>query len=122
MHFPKAPIGSFDSGAGGLCVLNQLKKAYPLEDFLFLADTANFPYGEKSPEVIQQLALYCGKLLEARGCKALVIACNTATAYALDLLKQQISIPVIGPIEATGEPGEWARGLQRVGHCVVRNP
>lgn len=93
-------IGLFDSGAGGLFVLNNLREAYPEEDFFFLADTANFPYGEKEDAAIRLLALQCGKILERRGCSAVLVACNTATALGLDLLRSSLSVPVMGPIEA----------------------
>jgi glutamate racemase len=99
----QGPIGLFDSGAGGLFVLENLRLAFPHEDFIFLADTAHFPYGEKSDQEIQRLALQCGQLLFQKGCKMIVVACNTATAYALELLKDALPIPVVGPIISAAE-------------------
>lgn len=116
----KNPIGLFDSGAGGLFVLNNLQQYYPLEDFVFLADTANFPYGEKSPEVIRQLALNCANTLIEKGCKAIVIACNTAAAYALDLLKERMGVPVIGPIEAAAKEAARVTKNGKIGVLATR--
>ena len=115
MSSPKSPIGLFDSGAGGLLVLKHLQAAYPLEDFIFLADTANFPYGEKSPDQIRALALQCGITLVERGCRAVVVACNTAAAYALDLLQEALPIPVLGPIYAAAREAAKATRNRRIG-------
>ena len=76
------PIGVFDSGVGGLTVLDALRRHLPHEDFLYLGDTARLPYGSKSPETVRRYARQAaGKLVE-RGVKLLVIACNTASAVA----------------------------------------
>lgn len=116
----KGPIGLFDSGAGGLLVLKHLKAAYPLENFIFLADTANFPYGEKDPETICTLALHCGKTLVDKGCRALVIGCNTAAAYALDLLQNELPIPVLGPINAAAREATLATQNGKIGVLATR--
>ncbi len=93
------PIGIFDSGIGGLTVLRALQHALPSEDFLYLGDTARLPYGTKSPETIRQYALQANEILISRGVKALVIACNTATAVALDILYETFyPLPVFGVI------------------------
>lgn len=95
-----APIGVIDSGVGGLTVAKQIMKVLPNEIIYYLGDTARCPYGpRKSDEVLaftQQLA----KALMEKHIKMLVIACNTATAAALDVLRNQLPIPVVGVINA----------------------
>lgn len=82
------PIGIFDSGVGGLTVLRALRAALPAEDFLYLGDTARVPYGTRSPETVCRYARQAAELLFQRGIKALVVACNTASAAALDALRE----------------------------------
>jgi glutamate racemase len=92
---PRAPIGVFDSGVGGLTVLRALVQALPGEDFVYLGDTARLPYGTKSPQSLQAAAA-----LQARGVKCLVVACNTASAVALDALVEEFApVPVVGVLE-----------------------
>lgn len=93
------PIGIFDSGIGGLTVLRALQDVLPHEHFLYLGDTARLPYGTKSPETVRNYALNANEILISRGIKALVIACNTATAVALEALQEKFHpIPVLGVI------------------------
>lgn len=92
-------IGIFDSGVGGLTVLKELMKALPQEDTIYFGDSARFPYGTKSPDTIIRYSLEIASFLSNRDIKLLVVACNTASAVALDALKQQFSIPVVGVIE-----------------------
>jgi glutamate racemase len=95
-----APIGVFDSGVGGLTVLRALLATLPAEDFVYLGDTARLPYGTKSPGSIRQYSLQAARLLRRRGVKCLVVACNTASATALDALTAEFApIPVIGVLE-----------------------
>jgi glutamate racemase len=111
------PIGVFDSGVGGLTVLDALRRRLPGESFLYLGDTARLPYGTKSPETIRRYARQAaGKLIE-RGVKLLVIACNTASAVAVeDLAEAFAPVPVIGVID----PGaEAACAATKTGHVVV---
>ena len=82
------PIGVFDSGVGGLTVLHELLVALPQEDFLYLGDTARFPYGERSPEELTRFAVEIGRELVERGAKLIVVACNSATAAALPQLHE----------------------------------
>ena len=97
---PRAPIGVFDSGVGGLTVLRALAGRLPGEDFVYLGDTARLPYGTKSPESIRRYALQAAGLLKARGVKCLVVACNTASAVALDSLARAFEpVPVVGVLE-----------------------
>lgn len=93
---PQAPIGVFDSGMGGLSVLKQLRRALPTEDFWYVADTAHVPYGPKSDAFVCERSLAIGGHLAAAGCKALVVACNTATAAAARALREHLPMPVIG--------------------------
>jgi glutamate racemase len=90
-----APIGVFDSGVGGLSVLRHLRTALPAEDFLYVADSGHAPYGALSREFIRGRSLAIGEFLHERGAKALVVACNTATAAAVDALRNTLAIPVI---------------------------
>jgi glutamate racemase len=91
-----APIGIFDSGVGGLSILHEIQALLPHEQLIYIADSANAPYGDKSTDFIQQRSFSLAKFLIAQGCKALVVACNTATTEAISLLRQQLSIPIIG--------------------------
>jgi glutamate racemase len=111
------PIGVFDSGVGGLTVLDALRTRLPDERFLYLGDTARLPYGSKSPETVRRYARQAtGKLVE-RGVKLLVIACNTASAVAVDDLARAFApLPVLGVIE----PGaEAACAASVTGHVLV---
>jgi glutamate racemase len=95
-----APVGVFDSGVGGLTVLRALARALPAEEFVYLGDTARLPYGTKSPESIRRYARQAAALLAARGVKCLVVACNTASAVALeDLAREFAPLPVLGVVE-----------------------
>ncbi len=93
------PIGVFDSGIGGLTVLKELAALLPHEDFIYLGDTARLPYGTKSREVIVQYSRENTGFLLAKGIKMLVIACNTASAVALEEIARDTVVPVIGVIE-----------------------
>jgi glutamate racemase len=95
-----APIGVFDSGVGGLTVLRALRNAMPTEDFIYLGDTARLPYGTKSADTVARYSLQCAGALLTRGIRCLVVACNTASASALDVLRlRHPDVPVIGVIE-----------------------
>ena len=96
----RAPVGVFDSGVGGLTVLRALASRLPQEDFVYLGDTARLPYGTKSPQSIRRYALQAADYLKSRGVKCLVVACNTASAVALDALAEEFApIPVLGVLE-----------------------
>ncbi len=90
------PIGVFDSGVGGLTILRAARQALPCENLVYVADAAHVPYGQKSPEQIQDRALAIGGFLLGQAAKVIVVACNTATAAAIDLLRERLSIPVVG--------------------------
>ena len=93
------PIGLFDSGVGGLTVARAIARKLPHERLLYFGDTAHLPYGEKSPEAIRSYALGISKHLMAQGAKAIVVACNSASAVALDVLKEELDIPVYNVID-----------------------
>ncbi|MCH8060206.1 MAG: glutamate racemase [Proteobacteria bacterium] len=112
------PIGVFDSGVGGLTVLKALRDVLPHEDLIYLGDTARLPYGTKSPASISRYACQATQQLQQRGIKLLVVACNTASAVALEALRGQMEpLPVIGVIE----PGATAAVAARPGgtHLVL---
>ncbi len=93
------PIGIFDSGLGGLTVARQLFKQLPDESTVYLADSARVPYGLKSTETVKGYVLEICRFLTDQGCKAIVIACNTATAAGLEAAQARIDVPVIGVIK-----------------------
>jgi glutamate racemase len=89
------PLGVFDSGVGGLSVLHAIRKTLPREDLLYVADTAHLPYGSKSKEYIEMRALSLAEFLCRQGAKAIVVACNTASAAAAEVLRRTLDIPVV---------------------------
>ncbi len=97
----KRPIGVFDSGVGGMTVLSEIAKELPNEDLIYLGDTKNFPYGDKSKENIIKISKKCAKFLIEQDVKLIVIACGTATSQSLEELKKEFSIPIIGIISPT---------------------
>jgi glutamate racemase len=95
-----SPIGVFDSGVGGLTVLDALRRRLPQENFIYLGDTARLPYGTKSRDSITRYAIQAAELLVQRGIKCLVVACNTASAVALQALQERFApLPVLGVVE-----------------------
>ncbi len=112
------PIGVFDSGVGGLTVLKAIREALPQENLVYLGDTARLPYGTKSPTSIARYAVQATRKLQENGIKLLVVACNTASAVALDILREQMHpIAVLGVVE----PGASAAVSARPGgsHLVL---
>jgi glutamate racemase len=93
------PLGVFDSGLGGLTVVHALRAALPDERILYLGDTARVPYGTRSAETVVRYARSCARMLTQRGVKAIVVACNTVSAVALDMLRAELDLPVLGVIE-----------------------
>lgn len=96
----KAPIGIFDSGVGGLSVLQEIKKRLPNESLIYLADQAFMPYGDKPKELLIARCHDIVNFFLAKGCKLVVIACNTATVYTLDELRDYFAIPIVGTVPA----------------------
>ena len=95
-----APIGVFDSGVGGLTVAREIMRNLPSEKIVYFGDTARVPYGSKSKETIIRYSRQIIHFLREQQVKAIVIACNTASAFALDAVKDELDIPVLGVIEA----------------------
>ncbi len=95
----RAPIGVFDSGVGGLTVVRALRAVLPTEDIIYLGDTARVPYGGKSASTVQRYSLEVASLLLRENAKTVVVACNTASAAALDELVSELPVPVVGVIE-----------------------
>ncbi len=91
-------IAIFDSGVGGLTVFREIARALPQESLIYLGDSARLPYGTKSAQTIERYALQAAGHLVAQNIKMLVVACNTATAFALPLLQARLEVPVIGVI------------------------
>jgi glutamate racemase len=109
------PIGVFDSGIGGLTVLKELVGALPGEHFIYLGDTARLPYGTKSNEVIIRYSRENSEFLLAKGIKMLVIACNTSSAVALDLIAAETVVPVVGVIEPGARAAAKASRSGKIG-------
>src|SRR5207302_251958 len=94
-----SPVGVFDSGIGGLTVAHEVMRQLPHESVTYFGDTARVPYGPKSPETVRRYSREIASFLADQGVKALVVACNTATAHALPTLRESLTMPVIGVIE-----------------------
>jgi glutamate racemase len=113
-------IGMFDSGLGGLTVMQQLVKVLPFEDVVYFGDTARLPYGTKSPETVVRYSMENAQFLIQKNIKLLVIACNTASAHALDHLQQHVQIPVMGVIDPGAESALKATNNGRIGVLGTR--
>lgn len=97
---PQAPIGIFDSGMGGLTVARALSQVLPQEQLIYFGDTMHLPYGEKTPATIRHYSLGITQFLESEGCKAIVIACNTASAVAYEAVKEVATVPVFNVLDS----------------------
>jgi glutamate racemase len=106
-------IGVFDSGVGGLSILDEALRQLPQHDYIYLADSANAPYGEKSSDWIAKRSLSLCQYLAEAGCDAIVVACNTATAEAIKQIRSEVKVPVIGV-----EPGIKPAAMQSVNGVV----
>jgi glutamate racemase len=95
---PELPIGVFDSGVGGLTVARELHRVLPGEDLIYLGDTARVPYGTKSPSTVVRFACEDTQFLVQQNVKAVVVACNTCSAWALPVLEKKFQVPVFGVI------------------------
>lgn len=136
----EAPIGVFDSGVGGLTVMREIMRQIPNERIIYFGDTARVPYGNKSKETVTRFSRQITRFLQAHEVKTIVVACNTASAYALDELEQEIDIPMIGVVkpgakaaaestengrigviatEATISSGIYDRYIQELNHDVT---
>ncbi|GAA5481650.1 glutamate racemase [Haloferula sargassicola] len=115
-----SPLGFFDSGIGGLTVVRAAQALLPHEDIVYLGDTARVPYGSKSPETIRQFAAEDVQWLLGHQVKAIVVACNTATAHALPSLRETFRVPILGVIESGVQATLADREADRVGIIATR--
>ena len=116
-----ATIGVFDSGIGGLTVLNEALRQAPAHNYIYLADSANAPYGEKSSDWVAKRSLDLCHWLVREGCQALVIACNTATAQAIAHIRNDMpAIPIIG-VEPGIKPAAKLSSNQKIGVLATQN-
>jgi glutamate racemase len=111
----QAALGVFDSGVGGLTVVRALRELLPNESIIYLGDTARVPYGSKSPDTIRRFSVEDTQFLVGHGVKAVIVACNTATAHALPLLQATFRVPIIGVLEAGVEATLADPQCERVG-------
>ncbi|MBO5999938.1 MAG: glutamate racemase [Lachnospiraceae bacterium] len=109
------PIGVFDSGIGGLTVFREIMSQMPNERLIYFGDTARVPYGNKSRDTIEKYSLQISRFLLSRKVKAIVVACNTASAFALDALVRTVPVPVIGVVEPGAKAACEATKNGRIG-------
>ena len=102
-NYDNRPIGVFDSGVGGLTVVKQLMKKLPSENIIYFGDTARIPYGTKSEEIVRRFALEDSFFLLEKNVKMVIVACNTASSVAVNMLQTILDVPVIGVIEPGAE-------------------
>ena len=107
-----APVGVFDSGVGGLTVAREIMRNLPSEKIVYFGDTARVPYGSKSKETVIRYSRQIIRFLQEQQVKAIVVACNTASAFALDTVRNEFDIPIIGVIESGANVGA-ARTLNK---------
>src|ERR687894_2882551 len=120
LHPAERPVAVFDSGVGGLTVLHELLVALPHEDFLYLGDTARFPYGDRTVEELERFSLEIAEGLLKERAKLLVVACNTATAAALPALQKRmmettLGVDVIGVVKPEAVQAVTATRTGRIG-------
>lgn len=111
----EAPIGVFDSGVGGLTVVREIMRQIPNEKIVYFGDTARVPYGSKSRETVTRYSRQIVRFLQTKQVKAIVVACNTASAFALDELEKEIDIPIIGVVRPGAKVAAEATRNGRIG-------
>lgn len=114
------PLGIFDSGVGGLCVLKEIRKLLPLESIHYFADSGNCPYGSKTKDAALSLARKNIEFLLERNCKLIVIACNTVTAVAIDNFRSEYKVPFIG-MEPALKPAALNTKNKKIGILATEN-
>ena len=118
-----APVGVFDSGIGGLTVAREIMRNLPSEKIVYFGDTARVPYGSKSRETVIRYSRQIIHFLQEQKVKAIVVACNTASAFALDAVKDELDIPILGVIEAGARvAAHETRNNRNGGHGRKRYP
>lgn len=110
-----APIGVFDSGIGGLTVVREILRQLPHEDVIYFGDTARVPYGPKSPETVTRYAHEITAFLQHEGVKAVVVACNTATAHAIESLRDTFTLPIVGVIDPGARAAVRSSPAEQIG-------
>ena len=115
----KYPIGIFDSGVGGTSIWQEIHALLPYENTIYLADSKNAPYGHKSKDEIVSLSIKNTEKLKLLGAKIIVVACNTATTNAIDILRSQYSIPIVG-IEPAIKPAALKTKTKQVGILATK--
>lgn len=120
MKTPTQAIGIFDSGIGGLTVMKQIMRELPYERLIYFGDTARLPYGDKSPETILRYSIENAIFLMDHQIKLLVIACNTASAYAVDKLQQILKIPIIDVIKPGADRAAVTTCSHKIGVLATR--
>ncbi|MCI8468531.1 MAG: glutamate racemase [Eggerthellaceae bacterium] len=118
--FDNAPIGVFDSGYGGLTVMREIMAALPEEDIVYVGDSARCPYGPRDLDEVRSFVRQICRVLVGRGCKLIVIACNTATAAGLEAAQREFSVPVIGVVEPGARAAAMTTRNRRVGVVATR--
>lgn len=111
----QAPIGVFDSGIGGLTVAREIMRQLPNEKIIYFGDTARVPYGSKSKDTIIRFSKQIVRFLQSEGVKAIVVACNTASAYAIETLEQELDIPIIGVVKPGAQTAAHTTKNHRIG-------
>ena len=111
----EAPVGVFDSGVGGLTVAREIMRNLPSEKIVYFGDTARVPYGSKSKETVIRYSRQIIRFLQEQQVKAIVVACNTASAFALDVVRDEFDIPIIGVIEPGAKIAAASTRNKRVG-------
>jgi len=115
MKNPSLPIGVFDSGVGGLTVVKEIIRQIPNESIVYFGDTAHVPYGSKSEDVVKKFSLQILNFLIGKKVKMIVVACNTASSYALESLRRKTSLPVLGVIEPAAKKAVYITKKGRIG-------
>lgn len=113
MHDPAAPIGVFDSGLGGVSVLREALRLLPSENYIYYGDNGNAPYGDRPESEITELTLHCVRQLVGLGCKAILVACNTATANCIGIIRTELNVPVVS-VEPAIRPACQQAGAGKV--------
>jgi len=112
---PQRPIGVFDSGIGGLTVVHEIMRQLPNESIVYFGDTARVPYGPKSPDTVRRYSREIAGFLRDQGVKTIVVACNTATAHALPVLRAELPMPVVGVVDPGARAAVRASGGGHIG-------
>lgn len=111
----EAPVGVFDSGVGGLTVAREIMRQIPDEGIVYFGDTARIPYGSKSRETVTKYSRQIVRFLQRQNVKAIVVACNTASAYALDAIEKEVTIPIVGVVKPGARAAAQATKNGRIG-------